>query len=80
MHVENITREQMRELSQLSPFELKSKLISLAGEHQASTGFQMLNAGRGNPNFIATRPREAFFALGFFGLEEARRDSAKESR
>ncbi len=74
MHVENITREQMRELSQLSPFELKSKLISLAGEHQASTGFQMLNAGRGNPNFIATRPREAFFALGFFGLEEARRD------
>ena len=33
----------------------------------------MLNAGRGNPNWIATAPREAFFLLGSFGLEECRR-------
>ena len=33
----------------------------------------MLNAGRGNPNWIATVPREAFFTLGKFGLEECRR-------
>lgn len=32
----------------------------------------MLNAGRGNPNWIATTPREAFFLLGKFGLEECR--------
>ena len=33
----------------------------------------MLNAGRGNPNWIATAPRETFFLLGSFGLEECRR-------
>jgi len=33
----------------------------------------MLNAGRGNPNWIATEAREAFFALGGFGIEECRR-------
>ena len=33
----------------------------------------MLNAGRGNPNWIATTPREAFFLLGQFALEECRR-------
>lgn len=32
----------------------------------------MLNAGRGNPNWIATTPREAFFKLGQFGIEECR--------
>lgn len=32
----------------------------------------MLNAGRGNPNWIATEPREAFFLLGQFGLCECR--------
>jgi aspartate 4-decarboxylase len=33
----------------------------------------MLNAGRGNPNWIATTPREAFFTLGQFALQESRR-------
>lgn len=33
----------------------------------------MLNAGRGNPNWIATGPREAYYALGYFALEESRR-------
>jgi aspartate 4-decarboxylase len=33
----------------------------------------MLNAGRGNPNWIATTPREAFFTLGRFGIEESKR-------
>ena len=35
----------------------------------------MLNAGRGNPNWISTVPREAFFLLGQFGLEECARSS-----
>ena len=38
----------------------------------------MLNAGRGNPNWIATTPREAFFLLGQFGLEECRRGTKLE--
>lgn len=33
----------------------------------------MLNAGRGNPNWVATGPREAFYALGYFALSESRR-------
>jgi aspartate 4-decarboxylase len=33
----------------------------------------MLNAGHGNPNWIAIRPRAAFFLLGEFALGEGRR-------
>jgi aspartate 4-decarboxylase len=33
----------------------------------------MLDAGRGNPNWIAAEPREAFFALGQFAVSESRR-------
>jgi aspartate 4-decarboxylase len=64
-------RARQRELETLSPFELKDTLIKLAGanaEHEAVT---MLNAGRGNPNWIATEPREAFFLLGKFALAES---------
>ena len=32
----------------------------------------MLNAGRGNPNWTAATPREAFFTLGQFAIEETR--------
>ncbi|MGA5546084.1 aspartate 4-decarboxylase [Mycobacterium sp. NPDC051198] len=72
MNLKHISREEIEQLQQLSPFELKSKLVELAGEHEQRTTFQMLNAGRGNPNFIAPTPREAFFALGGFALEESR--------
>src|SRR5215831_8207598 len=63
----------MRQLEKLSPFELKDKLIQLASEQARASTRQMLNAGRGNPNWIATTPREAFFTLGRFGIEEAKR-------
>jgi aspartate 4-decarboxylase len=33
----------------------------------------MLNAGRGNPNWVCTTPREAFGTLLRFGIEETRR-------
>jgi len=54
----------------LSPFELKNKLISMAQSHHER---MMLNAGRGNPNWLATIPRHAFLALGIFALSEAKR-------
>lgn len=57
----------------LSPFELKDKLISIAHKHGDTSVWSMLNAGRGNPNWIAATPREAFFTLGQFAMEEARR-------
>ncbi len=63
-----------REMDRISPFELKNRLIELADESIKKSTRAMLNAGRGNPNWIATVPREAFFALGKFGLSEARRN------
>ncbi|WP_338696797.1 bifunctional aspartate transaminase/aspartate 4-decarboxylase [Streptomyces sp. Q6] len=75
-----LTREQIQQYAQLSPFELKNIFIDLAKEAQAdkpgqkgTSSVQMLNAGRGNPNWVATGPREAFYALGHFALEESRR-------
>ncbi|WP_306320399.1 MULTISPECIES: bifunctional aspartate transaminase/aspartate 4-decarboxylase [unclassified Streptomyces] len=74
------TREQIQQYAQLSPFELKNIFIDLAEQAQADqpgqkekSSRQMLNAGRGNPNWTATGPREAFYALGYFALEESRR-------
>jgi aspartate 4-decarboxylase len=74
------SRAEMHRLAQLSPFELKGEFIALAQRHLAEGDGQkeqavaaMLNAGRGNPNWIATGPREAFYALGHFSLSESRR-------
>src|SRR4029077_3995327 len=64
-------------LSQLSPFELKNRLIELAGSHAER---MMLNAGRGNPNFLATAPRHGFFQLGLFAMTEAERCSRSRTR
>ncbi|MFE9425539.1 bifunctional aspartate transaminase/aspartate 4-decarboxylase [Kitasatospora sp. NPDC006697] len=76
----SITREEIHRLARLSPFELKGEFIRLAEAFQADRPGQkgksaahMLNAGRGNPNWIATGPREAFYALGYFGLAESKR-------
>ncbi|TMV05491.1 bifunctional aspartate transaminase/aspartate 4-decarboxylase [Ruegeria sediminis] len=57
-------------LATLSPFELKDKLIEIAG---SDADRMMLNAGRGNPNFLATLPRRAFLRLGEFAMQEAER-------
>ena len=61
-----------KNLEKISPFELKDRLIKLAHESIEKTTRTLLNAGRGNPNWIATVPREAFFILGKFGIEECK--------
>lgn len=70
---DSVPRARQRELEELSPFELKDTLIKLAGQNVERSAAAMLNAGRGNPNWIATEPREAFFLLGKFGMAESRR-------
>jgi aspartate 4-decarboxylase len=62
-------------LAQLSPFQLKDQLIRYAKDQSgnAAATHKFLNAGRGNPNWIAATPREAFFLLGQFAVSEARR-------
>jgi len=67
-----VRRKMERTYEHLSPFELKDKLISLANKAGDTSIWSMLNAGRGNPNWIAATPREAFFTLGQFAMEEAR--------
>ncbi|MBE6329248.1 MAG: bifunctional aspartate transaminase/aspartate 4-decarboxylase [Bacteroidales bacterium] len=68
-----MTKDQEQLLSSLSPFELKNRLIEQATVSLRSFARTMLNAGRGNPNWIATLPREAFFTLGKFAMAECRR-------
>jgi len=63
-------RTELDQMSKLSPFELKDKLIKLASRHSERL---MLNAGRGNPNFLAAVPRHGFFQLGLFAISEAER-------
>ena len=60
--------DEERRYGNLSPFELKNKLIELAGDRSERT---LLNAARGNPNWIALEPRQAFMQLGVFALEQS---------
>src|ERR1700709_1377216 len=60
----------LKQYAKLSPFELKDQLIEIASSDAQRL---MLNAGRGNPNFLATLPRWAFLMLGEFAMLEAQR-------
>ncbi|NOD47558.1 MULTISPECIES: bifunctional aspartate transaminase/aspartate 4-decarboxylase [unclassified Ruegeria] len=66
-------RLKLHDYEALSPFQIKDELIKLASDEARKSNSAFLNAGRGNPNWIATRPREAFFALGQFAVTEAKR-------
>ncbi|WP_456421064.1 bifunctional aspartate transaminase/aspartate 4-decarboxylase [Thermococcus sp.] len=59
-----------KKIEELSPFEFKELLIKLAKRKSERI---MLNAGRGNPNFLALEPRYAYLQLGKFALSEAER-------
>ena len=56
-----------------SAVQFKDELIKLAQSAERAGTAQFLNAGRGNPNWICTTPRDAFATLLRFGLEESRR-------
>ncbi len=62
--------KEFSKLMSLSPFEVKEVLIEQA---QSDADRMMLNAGRGNPNWVATIPRHAFWQFGRFATEEAQR-------
>jgi aspartate 4-decarboxylase len=63
----------LRQYETLSPFEIKNDLARLAAKTAKASQVAYLNAGRGNPNWIATEPRSAFFLLGQFAITESRR-------
>ena len=56
----------------ISPFELKDKLISYAKDNVEAGARSLLDAGRGNPNWTAATPRDAFFTFGHFAVAETR--------
>ena len=63
----------LQNFAALSPFEIKDELINLAKKTSQTSQRAFLNAGRGNPNWIATTPREGFFLLGQFAISESKR-------
>ena len=63
----------LRQYEALGPFEIKNELAALAQQAGVQLGVSYLNAGRGNPNWVAMEPREAFFLLGQFAIVECRR-------
>ena len=66
-------KQMIEKVGHLSPFELKDELIHLAQKAENKVGRPMLNAGRGNPNWTAATPRQAFFTFGQFAVEETQR-------
>ena len=64
---------ELRNFETLSPFEIKDELIKLAKKTSRTTQSAFLNAGRGNPNWVATVPRDGYFLLGQFAISESKR-------
>src|ERR1700741_3384650 len=65
----------LKKYEKLGPFEIKDFLAKVAAKSVADSdsALSYLNAGRGNPNWVATEPREAFFLLGQFAVAESKR-------
>ena len=54
----------LQNFAALSPFEIKDELIKLARNTSRTTQSAFLNAGRGNPNWVATANSGAIFENG----------------
>jgi aspartate 4-decarboxylase len=63
----------LKQYEKLGPFEIKDFLAKVATKSALESSSSYLNAGRGNPNWVATEPREAFFLLGQFAVTESKR-------
>src|SRR5206468_11128599 len=63
----------LKQYEKLGPFEIKDFLAKVAMKSAEDASTSYLNAGRGNPNWVATEPREAFFLLGQFAITESKR-------
>src|SRR3982075_2494413 len=63
----------LKQYEKLGPFEIKDFLAKVASKAALESSGSYLNAGRGNPNWVATEPREAFFLLGQFAVTESKR-------
>ncbi len=71
-----VQQEDWATLNEESPFEVKNLLIdkaqsACAAQTKAGKSCAVLNAGRGNPNFLNTTVRQAFAQLTMFAALEA---------
>jgi aspartate 4-decarboxylase len=74
MDIHNVSRREIENIyGKISPFEFKDRLIRLAAGQREKSAHALLDAGRGNPNWTAATPREAFFTFGLFAVEETRK-------
>lgn len=64
-------RQQEIELEQFGAFEVGKRMLTLAHHHHHNQ--RILNAGRGNPNWINTKARLAMARLIEFGVQESNR-------
>src|SRR5215203_3416234 len=69
----NVDNSKFAQYEKLGPFEIKDFLAKVASKAALQASSSYLNAGRGNPNWVATEPREAFFLLGQFAVIECKR-------
>jgi aspartate 4-decarboxylase len=67
-------KDEAYKYTKLSPFEFKNILIKLAENNG-----EILNAGRGNPNFFSTLPRYAFGLLTIFSSKLGNQESDIEN-
>ena len=75
----NLERKELEKIyGKISPFEFKNQLIDLAETSQKKSTRALLDAGRGNPNWIASTPRDAFFTFGHFATQEAKQSWCHE--
>src|SRR5438477_312873 len=63
----------LKQYEKLGPFEIKDFVAKLATKSAQENSLSYLNAGRGNPNWVATEPRDAFFLFGQFAVTESKR-------
>src|SRR5947208_16890363 len=63
----------LKQYEKLGPFEIKDFVAKLATTSAQENSLSYLNAGRGNPNWVATEPREAFFLFGQFAITASKR-------
>src|SRR5262245_23380285 len=62
-----------QQYEKLGPFEIKDFLAKVASSAAQEQSLTYLNAGRGNPNWVATEPREGYFLFGQFAITESKR-------
>src|SRR5207248_11254212 len=63
----------LKQYEKLGPFEIKDFVAKLARKSAQENSLSYLNAGRGNPNWVATEPRDASFLFGQFAVTESKR-------